>query len=120
LDALPRLTFLKKLSGLRPNRNPGSFRQKDCYQRNALLHAKTAVIDGVWSTVGSANMDLWSLLSDDEVNAIILSRGFAVEMEKMFDKDLSESDQIKNDEWRERPLLPKIGEWFAHLFAGWL
>jgi cardiolipin synthase len=89
-------------------------------RRNALLHAKTAVIDEVWSTVGSTNMDFWSLLSDDEVNAVILSRDFAVEMEKMFAKDLAESDQIQREEWKKRPLLPRIREWFAHLFARWL
>ena len=58
-------------------------------RRNALLHAKTAVIDGVWSTVGSTNLDYWSLLSNDEVNAVVLSREFAVEMERMFAKDLA-------------------------------
>ena len=89
-------------------------------RRNALLHAKTAVIDGVWSTVGSTNMDYWSFLSDDEVNAVILSREFAIEMEKMFAKDLAESDQIKWEEWKERPLFPRIGEWFAHLFSHWM
>ncbi|MBF0459382.1 MAG: cardiolipin synthase [Nitrospirae bacterium] len=85
-------------------------------RRNALLHAKTMVIDGVWSTVGSTNMDYWSLLSDDEVNAVILSKEFASEMEKMFDGDIAESDQIKLEEWDERPLLPRLREWFAHLF----
>lgn len=89
-------------------------------RRNALLHAKTAVIDEVWSTVGSTNMDFWSFLSDDEVNAVILSREFASEMEKMFDADLDESDQIQWEEWQGRPLLPRIEEWFAHLFAHWL
>jgi cardiolipin synthase A/B len=44
----------------------------------SLLHAKTAVVDKVWSTVGSTNMDYLSLLSNDEVNAVILSREFAV------------------------------------------
>jgi cardiolipin synthase A/B len=89
-------------------------------RRNALLHAKTAVIDGVWSTVGSTNMDFWSLLSDDEVNAVILSREFAIEMEKMFARDLAESDQIQWEEWKKRPLFQRIREWFAHLFAHWL
>ena len=89
-------------------------------RRNALLHAKTAVIDGVWSTVGSTNMDYWSFLSDDEVNAVILSREFAIEMEKMFAKDLAESDQIKWEEWKERPLFPRLREWFAHLFSHWM
>ncbi|CAG0992955.1 partial cardiolipin synthase A/B, partial [Geobacteraceae bacterium] len=50
----------------------------------SLLHAKTAVIDKVWSTVGSTNMDFLSMLSNDEVNAVILSQEFAVEMETMF------------------------------------
>lgn len=89
-------------------------------RRNALLHAKTAVIDGIWSTVGSTNLDYWSLLSDDEVNTVILNREFAVEMEKMFDKDLAESDQIQWEEWNMRPVFPRIGEWFAHLFSHWM
>ncbi|MCL5024226.1 MAG: phospholipase D-like domain-containing protein [Nitrospirae bacterium] len=89
-------------------------------RRNALLHAKTAVIDEVWSTVGSTNMDFWSFLSDDEVNSVVLSREFAAEMEKMFSGDLAESDQIKWEEWKERPLADRLGEWFAHLFAHWL
>ena len=89
-------------------------------RRNALLHAKTAVIDGVWSTVGSTNMDYWSLLSNDEANAIVLNRDFAAEMEKTFTKDIGESHQIKEKEWKERPLFSKIREWFAHLFIRWL
>ena len=89
-------------------------------RRNALLHAKTAVIDGVWSTVGSTNLDYWSLLSDDEVNAVVLSREFAAEMEKTFAQDLAESHQIKWEEWKERPLFTKMREWFAHLFDHWL
>src|SRR5512143_2450074 len=89
-------------------------------RRNALLHAKTAVIDGVWSTVGSTNMDYWSFLNDDEVNAVILSHEFAIEMEKMFARDLAESDEIRWEEWKKRPLFPRIREWFAHLFSHWM
>jgi cardiolipin synthase A/B len=89
-------------------------------RRNAMLHAKTAVIDGVWSTVGSTNMDYLSLLSNDEVNTVILSREFAAEMENVFDRDLAESDQVQWEEWKDRPLLPRVREWFAHLFARWL
>ena len=89
-------------------------------RRNALLHAKTAVIDGVWSTVGSTNMDFWSLLSDDEVNAVILSHEFAIEMEKMFARDIAESEQIQWEEWKKRPLFQRIREWFAHLFVRWM
>jgi len=89
-------------------------------RRTVLLHAKTAVIDGVWSTVGSTNLDYWSLLSNDEVNAVVLSREFAVEMERMFVSDLAQSDQILRDEWEKRPLSQKMKEAAAHLFARWL
>jgi cardiolipin synthase len=85
-------------------------------RRNVLLHAKTLVIDGVWSTVGSTNMEWWSFSTNDEVNAVILSREFAAEMEKMFAEDLAESDEIRWEEWKKRPLVVKIREWFSHLF----
>ncbi|HEY6008268.1 MAG TPA: phospholipase D-like domain-containing protein, partial [Geobacteraceae bacterium] len=64
-----------------------------CERRNVVLHAKTAVIDGVWSTIGSTNMDFLSSSKNDEVNAIILSRPFAAEMEKMFARDLQDCDR---------------------------
>ena len=72
------------------------------------------MIDGVWSTVGSTNMDFWSFSSDDEVNAVILSREFAVEMEKMFARDIAESDEVRWQEWKKRPLSLKVKEWFSH------
>jgi len=86
----------------------------------SLLHAKTATIDNVWSTVGSTNMVLLSLLTNDEVNAIILSREFAAEMERMFARDLADSIQIHGDEWDNRPNLTRMREWFIGIFARWL
>ena len=91
------------------------------YEHNtSLLHAKTAVVDQVWSTVGSTNMDFLSLLSNDEVNAVILSREFAVEMEQMFVRDLADSTQIQGNEWGKRPLFQKVRERLAHIFSRWL
>ena len=87
---------------------------------NALLHAKTAVIDGVLSTGGFTNVDFWSLLSDVEVNVVILSHEFAMDMEKMFARDLAESDQIQLDKWKNQPLFQKIKETYAHLFSKWM
>ena len=86
----------------------------------SLLHAKTAVVDKVWSTVGSTNMDYLSLLNNDEVNAVIMSHDFAFEMERMFARDLSNSRQILWEEWKNRPWLPKVREWFVNLFSRWL
>jgi cardiolipin synthase len=89
-------------------------------RRDVLLHAKTAVIDNVWSTVGSTNMDFWSFSSNDEVNAVILSREFAAEMEKMFATDLAKSHEVRLEEWKKRPVLDRIKEWFTHQFERWL
>ncbi|HEY6871957.1 MAG TPA: phospholipase D-like domain-containing protein [Geobacteraceae bacterium] len=89
-------------------------------RRNAVLHAKTAVIDGVWSTVGSTNMDFLSFSKNDEVNAIILSRRFADAMEQMFVRDLRDCEQILGERWRKRSVYARIKEWFAHLFSDWL
>ena len=89
-------------------------------RRNAILHAKTAVIDGVWSTVGSTNLDYWSLLSNDEVNVVVLNRDFAAKMEVMFAKDLAESGQIQLGKWQKRPAMQKLKEAFSHLFVQWL
>ena len=86
-------------------------------RRNAILHAKTAVIDGVWATVGSTNLDFLSFSKNFEINTVILSSDFAAEMEKMFARDLAESDLINEDEWEKRPWAPRIKEWFSHLFS---
>jgi cardiolipin synthase len=86
----------------------------------SLLHAKTAVVDKVWSTVGSTNMDYLSLLNNDEVNAVILSHDFASEMEAMFARDLANSRQILREDWKNRPWLPRARDWFVNLFSRWL
>jgi cardiolipin synthase len=89
-------------------------------RRNRMLHAKTAVIDSVWSTIGSTNLDRWSFLRDNEVNAIIIGPDFAGQMETLFRKDLESSDQIDLEKWKKRPLSERFKEWFARLFHYWL
>jgi cardiolipin synthase A/B len=46
-------------------------------RQGAVMHAKTAVIDGVWSTIGSSNLDWRSFLHNDEINAVVLGGEFA-------------------------------------------
>ena len=89
-------------------------------RRDTMLHAKTAVIDGVWSTVGSTNMDLWSFLRNDEVNAVILGRGFASQMELLFEKDIEDSHQIRLEQWKKRNFRERAKEWLARLLQYWL
>jgi cardiolipin synthase A/B len=88
--------------------------------RNTILHAKTAVIDGVWSSVGSTNMDLWSFLRNDEVNAVILGREFANQMEAMFIRDIENSDVVHLAKWEQRSFQERMREWSSRLFGYWL
>ena len=59
-------------------------------RRDAMLHAKTAVIDGLWSTVGSTNLDWRSFMHNDEINAVVLGREFGARMQQVFEADLVE------------------------------
>jgi len=87
------------------------------YERSgALLHAKTAVIDGVWSTVGSTNLDWRSFLDNDEVNAVVLGRGFAQQMRDAFERDLKASKAIERAAWEARPLEFRVKEWLARMW----
>ena len=89
-------------------------------RRGGMLHAKTAVIDDVWSTIGSSNLDTVSLLTNDEANAVILGRDFADDMQAMFERDLKESDQITLEKWQKRSLDNHLKEWGSRLFKHWL
>jgi cardiolipin synthase len=89
-------------------------------RRGALLHSKSVLIDGVWSTVGSSNWDPRSFLHNNELNAVILGRDFAQEMRAMFEKDLASSDRIELEQWRRRPALDRVKETFARMWEYWL
>jgi cardiolipin synthase len=89
-------------------------------RRGAVMHAKTASIDGVWSTIGSTNLDWRSFLHNDEINAAILGRDFSRQMDAMFARDLAESDAIDLDRWQHRSLLFRLKEWVARLAEYWL
>ncbi len=81
--------------------------------RGTMLHAKTATIDGVWSTVGSSNLDTWSILRNNEINAVVLSTRFGQAMNAMFQDDLSNSDPIAPQQWRERGVVERVHEDFG-------
>jgi cardiolipin synthase len=88
--------------------------------RQAVLHAKTAVIDGQWSTVGSTNMDTRSFFHNSEINLIVIDRAFGADMEAAFAEDLSDSDEVLLPSWRRRPWADRIKEWTARQFDYWL
>ena len=86
-------------------------------RKKRLLHTKSAVIDGVWSTVGSTNLDWRSLAYNDELNAVILGTDFATRMKAIFERDLAESEAITLAKWRERPALERVKEGAASAFS---
>lgn len=88
--------------------------------QGAILHAKTGVIDGIWSTVGSFNLDWRSAALNDECNAIILDKNFAVQLEAVFQEDIKHSILVDRNLWQERPLLEKINEWKSSFFKNLL
>lgn len=88
--------------------------------RRTVLHAKTAVIDGAWSTVGSSNLDNRSFELNGEANAMIYGERFGALMAEQFEKDLGEVVEIKYADWRRRPLTYRLLELVARLFERWL
>jgi len=89
-------------------------------RKEAVLHAKTATIDGVWSTIGSTNLDWRSFLHNQEINAVVLGQDFGSQMERLFEKDLASSKLITLHAWRARPISARIKERAARLWARWL
>jgi cardiolipin synthase len=91
------------------------------YERqDALLHSKTALIDGVWSTIGSTNLDWRSFIYNQEINAVILGPQFGAQMQAMFDRDIDASKEITLDAWKDRPIGDRMKEFGAGLWARWL
>jgi cardiolipin synthase len=88
--------------------------------QGALLHSKTVVIDGVWSTVGSANLDWRSFLHNEEVNAVILGDEFGARMEALFQKDLAASRRVTLEEWETRPFIHRVKETMGRIAEYWL
>jgi cardiolipin synthase len=78
-----------------------------------MLHAKTATIDDVWSTVGSSNLDWWSIARNNEVNAVVLSCDFARRMNLMFRQDMEDSEEINLQQWKKRSIFERIEESIA-------
>jgi cardiolipin synthase len=89
-------------------------------RKSRVLHAKSATIDKVWSTVGSTNLDWRSLLYNEELNAVVLGGDFAAQANAVFDKDLANSDAITVEAWKNRPLVERLKERAARAWAYFL
>lgn len=88
------------------------------YERQTrFLHAKSAMVDGVWCTIGSTNLDWRSLVYNDELNAVVLSPEFGTQLRRIFDDDFANSKLITREDWAKRPVANRIKEAGARLWA---
>ncbi len=81
----------------------------------SMMHAKTLVVDGQWSSVGSLNADNRSMSFNEESNLMILDPAIGKVMEDIFIKDLEYSEEILLDEFRKRSWIAKIAESACYL-----
>ncbi len=79
----------------------------------ALLHAKTMVIDGLWATVGSTNLDHRSFRLNDELNVVAYDPGFAAQLERVFEEDLRYARRVDIEAWRDRGIRGRMLEFLA-------
>ena len=85
-----------------------------------VLHAKTAVVDGTWATVGSSNLDPMSLRQNLEVNAIVTEPAFAEALERMFVEDLAHCEAITLSDVKQYGLVQRLLSWAAYRLRHWL
>jgi cardiolipin synthase A/B len=78
--------------------------------QDAMVHAKTATIDGMWSTIGTANLDRLSLVGNYEINVEFFNETMAEQMEQIFANDSTNARELTLEEWQQRPLIAKFGE----------
>jgi cardiolipin synthase A/B len=80
-----------------------------------MIHAKTLVVDGVWSVVGSTNFDSRSFGINDEVNLAALDEALARRIDEDFQRDIANSRCVTYEDWKNRPVLERANEWL-----GWI
>jgi cardiolipin synthase len=81
----------------------------------SFLHAKVAVIDGAWATVGSSNIDPFSLLLAREANVVVNDPAFAANLRASLATAMAEgAREVKRERWRQQPLLVRMATWVAY------
>ncbi len=87
------------------------------FYQKGFIHSKTLMIDDIFSTIGTTNLDFRSLETNFEINAFIYEKKFTRLMVKHFTNDLRNSREIKLHEWEKRPWHFKLRESLAHIIS---
>lgn len=83
----------------------------------AMIHAKTAVMDGELTLVGSSNLDPLSMRRNYELNLLVADAVTGTRMQEMFESDLATATQIELSSWRKRPSWQRVAESTGALFG---
>jgi cardiolipin synthase len=86
--------------------------------RRTLLHQKVMIVDGLWSLVGSTNLDDRSIYINDEASAAVIDPAVARELKSAFVHDLEDCSEIRYPAWRSRPLGHRILDGLAYIANG--
>ncbi len=88
--------------------------------QSAVLHSKLATVDGVWTAVGSSNLDRRSVVFNNEVDAIILGADTAAQVEALLQSDMAKSRAVTLQAWEDRPLRERMRELDARIWQYWM
>jgi cardiolipin synthase len=80
-----------------------------------MMHAKILVVDGLWSVIGSTNVDPRSFTLNDEVNLVTPDTAVAQRLERDFLEDLNRSKEVSYEEWKNRGVEERLHEAFGGL-----
>lgn len=81
------------------------------------VHAKTMVVDTIFSSIGTANMDYRSFALNFEINALLYNHEINSQLATIFMKDLEECEEVELERWKERGIVRKLKESFSRLWA---
>jgi len=78
-------------------------------------HAKVAVVDGCWATVGSSNIDPFSLLLAREANVAVSDSGFAAELRASLNAAMqADAYELRREDWQRKSWLYRLKSWMAY------
>ena len=85
-----------------------------------MMHAKCGVIDEVWSTIGSYNLDRRSFLHNLEVAVVVVDGAVGEELQVAFEEELKRCREVIPGEWEKRSVWEKAKEWAFYQLRYWL
>lgn len=92
-----------------------------CEYQKSMLHGKVAIVDDEWATVGSSNLDPFSLFMNREANVVVHDAGFARELQTSVTSEIETNASVcLSEHWHKRSLGDRIKSWLAYGFARWV